>query len=432
VDDRGAISAGWVPTLNRRLETFGEELIRSLKGRRPTPGWCAADPEAARWKACFYGSWRTPTSAYTVQVGLLRMPILRASSWLLVVAGAFALAAGCSSNENVRSDSDDVVGDTHWVIPSDVLKVGGTVRVPYEAAPRWTSTAACGGGLLEGTHFLGVHLRDRFDQIDSIGGYSCRRNTADSSRMSVHGTGRALDVFIPMKGSHANSELGDPVANWLILHAQKIGVQLIIWNHRMWRANGTNDVAYGGPIPHIDHIHVEITREAAAESTPWFADPDEDDTPDATPDAHDASTPDTSKPDASRPDTSKPDTSAPDTSKPDTDRPDSAPPPVDAATDPGTDTPDATPPPPPGEDASPGADDEPPSQDPPAIGDPEDEPGERDSLGSSDDRTNHPTSIGPDNGGCSVHASGGASGTSGAAWLVAMGLALRGIRRRRR
>ena len=46
-----------------------------------------------------------------------------------------------------------------------------------------------------------------------------------------------------------------------IVNAQTIGVQLIIWNRVVWRANGSNEKGYGGPHPHNDHIHVEITNE---------------------------------------------------------------------------------------------------------------------------------------------------------------------------
>jgi MYXO-CTERM domain-containing protein len=95
--------------------------------------------------------------------------------------------------------------------------------------------------------------------------------------MSVHGTGRALDVMIPTVKGAPNRAAGDKIANWLILNAQQIGVQLIIWNRTIWRSNGTNDASYGGPIPHLDHLHVELTEEAAAHSTKWFTTTDGED-----------------------------------------------------------------------------------------------------------------------------------------------------------
>jgi hypothetical protein len=198
-----------------------------------------------------------------------------ARSWIALVGLAVfvAVVAACSGpGESSSSSSESALAESgRWALPSEVLAAGKTVRVTYDDAPKWTGSAACGGRLLPGGHKLGEYLLTHFAVVTSVGGYACRRNTADASRMSVHGTGRALDVFIPTTSGSADNGQGDKVANWLVMHSQQIGVQLVIWDRSIWRANGTNDSAYGGPNPHIDHIHVEITTEAAALSTPWFA-----------------------------------------------------------------------------------------------------------------------------------------------------------------
>ncbi len=157
------------------------------------------------------------------------------------------------------------------------MLVGETVRLTYDDAPAWTTTRACSGKLRPGGKVVGELLMDKYPAVASVGGYACRRNTADLRRMSVHGTGRALDVMIPVVSRGPNRQAGDKIANWLILNAQQIGVQLIIWNRTIWRANGTNDAKYGGPVPHIDHLHVELTEEAAAHTTKWFTTTDGDD-----------------------------------------------------------------------------------------------------------------------------------------------------------
>ena len=193
--------------------------------------------------------------------------------------GLVAACSGQSEEDDSSSSASSVAG--RWTLPTDVKAAGAKVHIPYVNAPIWTSAAACGGGLLPGSHVLGEFLMDKFAQVSSVGGYSCRRNTADTARMSVHGTGRALDVFIPEVKGGPNNAAGDKVANWLVENATAVGVQLIIWDRSMWRANGTNDVAYGGPIPHIDHIHVEITEASAAKTALWFSDPDGGTTDDA-------------------------------------------------------------------------------------------------------------------------------------------------------
>lgn len=200
-------------------------------------------------------------------------------NWIALVALGVLVTvlAACSGQSEDSSSSQSALAEKgRWSLPSDVLTGGAKVRVTYDDAPKWTGSAACGGELLPGGHKLGEYLLDHFDAVSSVGGYACRRNTADSSRMSVHGTGRALDVFIPKTNGAADNTRGDRVANWLVMHAQRIGVQLVIWDRTIWRANGTNDSAYGGPHPHDDHIHVEITTEAASLSTPWFSDMGED------------------------------------------------------------------------------------------------------------------------------------------------------------
>ena len=220
---------------------------------------------------------KSPTFLQRVR-SLARASLDRRSfrSWIALVSLTVlvVLLAACSAQDDGAASTDSALGvKGRWSPPSDVLAVGAKVRVAYEDAPKWTGTAACGGKLKAGGHKLGEYLLDHFSDVSSVGGYACRRNTADSSRMSVHGTGRALDVFIPTANGAADNTKGDKVANWLVTHAQRIGVQLVIWDHSIWRANGTNDAVYGGPVPHIDHIHVELTNAASALSTPWFSDP---------------------------------------------------------------------------------------------------------------------------------------------------------------
>lgn len=196
----------------------------------------------------------------------------------LLAAGLVASAiAGCSGDDLLGSSESEVAGERTWKLSPDAIAAGRVVRVAYDAAPVWRGNAACAGRLRDGTKTLGEFLSDRYAAIETVGGYACRRNTASTSRMSVHGTGRALDLMIPKRGGAADSARGDIIANWLVSNAQRIGVQLIIWNRTVWRSNGSNASAYGGPHPHDDHIHVEINNVAARMGTPWFDAMDEGD-----------------------------------------------------------------------------------------------------------------------------------------------------------
>ena len=224
-----------------------------------------------------------------------------------------AVLAACSgpADESASSTESAVTGG-RWTLSSDALTAGAKVRLTYEGAVKWTGASACGGKLLPGSKVVGGYLMDHFKVITSVGGYACRRNTANTSQMSVHGTGRALDVMVPEAGGAANSAQGDKIANWLVKNAQSIGVDLIIWNRSIWRANGTNASVYGGPIPHTDHVHVELTSEAAKHTTQWFGgevagDPDSGSQPDETnpngtdPELDAATPPVTPHPDAAPP-----------------------------------------------------------------------------------------------------------------------------------
>jgi hypothetical protein len=171
--------------------------------------------------------------------------------------------------EGADDSIDPLAGAGRWKLSPNVRSVGATMFVTYDNGPSW-SPKLCAGGLKPGAKKLGAFLDQKFSQISSIQGYSCRANTASPTKMSIHGTGRALDIFIPMSGGAADNTKGDEVANYLVTHAEELQVQYIIWDRSQWRANGTNDRLYAGPVPHTDHLHVEITNEAATLTAPWY------------------------------------------------------------------------------------------------------------------------------------------------------------------
>jgi hypothetical protein len=363
-----------------------------------------------------------------------------ANSWIALVALSLlvTLATACSGvDEGAESSQWAIAEAGRWKLPATVLTAGAKVRLDYDEAPKWTTTAACGTGLKVGGAKLGTYLRGKFAVISSVGGFACRRNTADTSRMSVHGTGRALDIFVPRTGGAADNGQGDKIANWLVTNAQRIGVQLVIWDRTIWRANGTNDSAYGGPHPHDDHLHVELTNLAGTAKTAWFLDmTDGDDagasmTADAGTDTTDTTDTDTDT-----------DADAGTTTQPTADSG------ADAAKDAGPSTdagqadaaptePDDTTEPPPGPgtpkgDTLPG---EPPSDESDYETE-DDGPGETDSLSDSPSANRRSSSTLEDapmpNAGCSAAPSGAASHpVSAGGFALAFALGLAGLRRRK-
>jgi hypothetical protein len=199
------------------------------------------------------------------------------SKWIPALGVVTLVAVGCmAETHEAGSVSVGLAEAGPWDVPLATRRIADPQYVAYDGAGPWIGSAGCGPGLLSGTAALGAYLDRAFPQVRGIGGYSCRRNTGDTSRTSVHGTGRALDVFIPLDGGAADNGLGDEVANWLIEHAEEIGVQYVIWDRWQWisaASPGSHDRDYGGPHAHHDHIHVELTERAADRRTAWFSGP---------------------------------------------------------------------------------------------------------------------------------------------------------------
>jgi hypothetical protein len=173
------------------------------------------------------------------------------------VALSCALTGACSGDvaDEEVDESGSGVGDprkdlTHWQ-PQSISPPNGIGTYEGESGNR------CTGGLQPGVIALGERVKKRFDGITEIGGYSCRPRTSNPSKISLHGFGRALDVM---------TVKGEPIANYLIANSRALGVQLVIWRGTMWKVtkSGPSWSLYGGPSPHVDHVHVELTRAAAA------------------------------------------------------------------------------------------------------------------------------------------------------------------------
>lgn len=205
-----------------------------------------------------------------------RLDPRRALAWIALVALASVAtlisACGAQVDEEAEGSQQSAVAVAgRWRLPEDVRAAGAAVSLRYESGPAWNGGSSCSGGLRAGSRVLGEFVGREFTAVTTVGGYSCRRNTANSARMSVHGTGRALDIMLPLaSGGQADNGRGDAIANWLVKNAADMGVQLIIWDRTVWRSNGSNDGSYSGPHPHHDHVHVELTSEGAAGRMPWF------------------------------------------------------------------------------------------------------------------------------------------------------------------
>ncbi|MBM4291133.1 MAG: hypothetical protein FJ138_06550, partial [Deltaproteobacteria bacterium] len=185
-------------------------------------------------------------------------------------------AVGCACDDHEGAPRLDARGEAlavagRWVIPQSVLSVAARSGVTITDAGRWNGESSCSGTFSEGARRLKAWVQSNWSQVTSIGGYSCRPINGNPNVTSIHAVGRALDIFIPLHGDAADNDLGDPVANYLVEHAQEIGVQRVIWDRTIWNGGASPEThEYTGAHPHHDHIHVEISVAASNLMTPFF------------------------------------------------------------------------------------------------------------------------------------------------------------------
>lgn len=102
----------------------------------------------------------------------------------------------------------------------------------------------------------------RFNRLTDLGIYN-PRTIRGTGTPSLHNVGRAWDAGTP--SVEAKSQ-GTELANLLVTHHLDLGVQLVIWQRRIWsnirKAEGWR--VYRGTSPHTEHMHIELTIEAGA------------------------------------------------------------------------------------------------------------------------------------------------------------------------
>lgn len=204
---------------------------------------------------------------------------------LPVLFALLVTAASCATtdDEHTAAAHAAVARTGPWLIPTTVRASAATQDVTITEAGLWVGTSGCSGSFTEGARIFGDYLLENFPQVSDYGGYDCRPIVGAEDWMSVHATGRALDLFIPVDSDvaspgDADNDAGDAVANWLIANAEYIGVQRVIWDRWIWQADSdptARDGAYdfAGSHPHNDHIHMELSVEASEMDTEFFSGP---------------------------------------------------------------------------------------------------------------------------------------------------------------
>lgn len=123
----------------------------------------------------------------------------------------------------------------------------------------WEGATDCTNGPEPGARALLAYLLEEYDQSSSLGIYNCR-DVRGGSTTSTHGEGRAVDLRWPMSDAGRGTASGEAVVARLGEHGQRLGIQAIIYNRKIWSARSPDGRYYGGTHPHYDHHHIELTR----------------------------------------------------------------------------------------------------------------------------------------------------------------------------
>jgi hypothetical protein len=109
---------------------------------------------------------------------------------------------------------------------------------------------------------VAAELRTWFGSDTPVGTYRTAAGT------STHDRGLALDVFFPMQDGGGGRQ-GWAAAHWLVAHAQRLGVAVVIYDDKIWSARrgaeGWRDYTHPSGSTsvtdrHLDHIHVDVVE----------------------------------------------------------------------------------------------------------------------------------------------------------------------------
>lgn len=127
----------------------------------------------------------------------------------------------------------------------------------------WYAATGCTGSARQGARALMRYALDTYDGARNWGIYNCR-NTRTGGSYSPHAEGRAIDVGFPLASDGTGSSYGYAFVNALLeAGPDKLGIQAIIYDRRIWSAKSPDGRPWDGASPHYDHVHVEMTRAAA-------------------------------------------------------------------------------------------------------------------------------------------------------------------------
>ena len=116
-----------------------------------------------------------------------------------------------------------------------------------------TAGTVCDEGLQRYTIATNHAVAQAFPQIEQIGGFR-------PDPLNGHAFGLALDILIPGDpASPVRVAVGDDIRDFLLTHAEQLGVDHLIWRQHIYHADGTWQAMQDRGSPstnNVDHLHV--------------------------------------------------------------------------------------------------------------------------------------------------------------------------------
>lgn len=130
---------------------------------------------------------------------------------------------------------------------------------------RWEGARACTTGPQPGARALLAWIAETYPGY-SVGIFNCRV-VAGTGTNSVHGEGRALDWGLRQPSPSRANPVGHRILQHIGAHGDRLGIQTIIWDRRIYSRSSPEGRTYTGRSPHLDHLHIEETWAAARNLT---------------------------------------------------------------------------------------------------------------------------------------------------------------------
>lgn len=131
-----------------------------------------------------------------------------------------------------------------------------TFPVVYQGA------ATVASGPMPGAKALMAWCLANYPPGSNLGIYN-PRSVRGGVALSLHAEGRAIDVGYPPVRPDGHP-VGQVLAADMVRHHAELGVQCVIFARRIWSNTRPTWRPYAGTADHFDHVHIELTREAAA------------------------------------------------------------------------------------------------------------------------------------------------------------------------